>query len=90
MYQSFLQTALIAIRDSEPLGVKISLKGEYPDDITAEYLETQNMVACTRDEIRQGFDTNADLLNWMERHPGVDAFQVMFMLAFHEILLTCA
>ncbi len=70
------------------MGRRIPLDGLYPEGISKDELEKQNTVACTREDIREGFVMNGDMANWIERHSGVVAFHVMITLAFSYRSLT--
>lgn len=70
------------------MGSKIPLDGMYPEGISKDYLDEQHTVACTREDIREGFVMTKDMVNLIERHSGGIAFQVTFTLAFSHRSLT--
>ena len=76
------------IRDSKPMGRKIPLDGDYPEGISKDYLDEQHTVACTREDIREGFVMDEGMENMIERHSGVVVFQVTIALAFSHRSLT--
>lgn len=72
------------IRDPEPMGSRISLAGMYPEGISEDDFDEQHTVACTREDVREGF-VMTDLI---ERYSGDTLFQVTFTLAFSHRSLT--
>ena len=89
MRRTSTRVALILIRDPEPMGRRIPLDGLYPEGISKDDFDVQHTVACTREDIREGF-VMKDMHNLIERHSGVVAFQVTFTLAFsHRSLTSC-
>lgn len=88
MHWTSTRAALILIRDSKPMGSRIPLDGMYPEGISKDDFEEQHTVACTREDIREGFVMTKDMVNLTERHSGVNAFQVTFMHPFSHRSLT--
>lgn len=72
-----LQEILLGEKDSKPLGSRIALDGLYPEGISKDDFDEQHTVACTREDIREGFVMNHDMFNLIERHPGFNAFQLI-------------
>ena len=70
------------------MGRRIPLDGDYPEGISKDELDLQDTVACTRDDVREGFVMNKDMANLSKQRSGIVAFQVKFTLAFSYRSLT--
>ena len=81
------RAALIFIRDYKPMGRRVPLDGDYPEGINKDGFDEENTVACTREDVREGFVMNRDMVNLIGRHSQV-AFQVTITLAFPHRSLT--
>lgn len=57
------RATLILIRDSKPMGRRIPLGGDYPEGINLEDFDEAHTVACTREDIREGFVMNNHMGN---------------------------
>ena len=88
MHWTSTRATLILIRDSKPMGRRISLAGDYPEGINPEDFDEAHTVACTREDVREGFVMNDHMGNWIERHSGIVAFQVTITLAYSDKSLT--
>ena len=70
------------------MGRRIPLDGDYPEGINPEIFDEEHTVACTREDIREGFVMNSHMGNLIERHSGIVAFQVTITDAYSHRSLT--
>ena len=88
MHWTSTRATLTLIRDSKPMGRRIPLGGDYPEGINPEDFDEAHTVACTREDIREGFVMNDHMGNLIEQHAGIVVFQVTVSLAYLNRSLT--